>query len=66
MVITHKRLGDACQCGESLVMRDNQFYLRGEYYSGLICEKCNALWSIEGNNIFEPIIGERCHNSLNF
>ena len=54
-MIEHKKLGDACpKCGVALEERANQFYWRGVYYPGLVCSDCNGLWSIEGNNLFEP------------
>lgn len=35
----------ACpKCGERCVVRQGMFYFRGAHFSGLVCEKCNALW----------------------
>ncbi len=35
----------ACpRCGERRVVREGMFYYRGTTFSGLVCEKCNALW----------------------
>lgn len=35
----------ACpKCGERRMVREGMFHWRGTYFSGLVCEKCNALW----------------------
>ncbi len=36
----------ACpKCGERRVVREGMFHWRGTTFSGLVCEKCNALWN---------------------
>lgn len=39
--------GDPCpKCGKTLVVKLNMFALRGlGFFSGLVCEPCNALWN---------------------
>jgi hypothetical protein len=32
------------KCSTPLVVRPSMFCWRGRYFSGLVCEKCNALW----------------------
>lgn len=62
MIITHKKPGDACpSCGKPLKEKPNQFYLRGVSYPGLLC--CNALWSIEGRNIFDAQVPSEVGNA---
>lgn len=32
------------KCGEKLIVLERMFYWRGTYFTGLVCESCNALW----------------------
>lgn len=47
--IIHKK------CGQEMVVKPNMFYLRGHFYSGLVCEKCNALFGNPDDSFEEYI-----------
>lgn len=32
------------KCGNEMILKDNMFHWRGKWMSGLVCEKCNALY----------------------
>ena len=32
------------KCGTALERRPNMFYWRGQFFHGLVCPPCNALW----------------------
>lgn len=47
-----KRIGSPCpSCGAQLVRRPNKFGWRGVHYDGAVCEPCNSLWAIEGEEM---------------
>lgn len=45
------KVGDKCKCGHTLERKQNMFYWRGEYFDGAVCEPCNALYSIDGEEM---------------
>lgn len=42
-----------CTCGKECVLKENQFYLQGKYFTGYVCHPCNALYVNEEDSIFE-------------
>ena len=37
-------MSDCKKCGIPLVVKPGMFHWRGRFFSGLVCEPCNALW----------------------
>ena len=55
MEIESKSIGDPCpRCGETLQRRERMFFWRGSCSDGAVCERCNGLWSIVGEEM-EPL-----------
>lgn len=47
-----------CKCGKECVLRDGVFHLRGESFSGWVCE-CNALYENKEDSMFKFIKGKK-------
>jgi hypothetical protein len=64
MEIESKLIGDLCPtCGDPLQRRPRMFFWRGTHSDGAVCERCNALWSIAGEEM-EPLRPRRVLQTL--
>lgn len=47
-----KKIGEPCpSCATPLVRKPKMFAWRGELFDGAVCEPCNALYAIEGEEM---------------
>lgn len=44
-----------CKCGKEFVLKENMFYWRGKYFTGYVCEECNALYENKEDSMFDHI-----------
>ena len=51
------------KCTGKLVVKENMFYWRGRYFTGLVCETCNALWD-NPEDSFEDYVRETDKGSI--
>ena len=40
-------------CGDSCVLKDGMFFLHGKYFTGYVCEPCNALYQNPEDSMFK-------------
>lgn len=49
-------IGSACpKCQSEMILKENMFFWRGKYLSGLVCEKCNALYDNPKESFIEYV-----------
>jgi len=42
-------------CPDKVVKRENMFFWRGRFYSGLVCPEHNSLWDNPEDSFFEGV-----------
>jgi hypothetical protein len=47
------------KCHEPMVRRQEKFFWRGRFFSGLVCVPCNSLWD-DPDDSFEEHVGLKC------
>ena len=51
-MVDSKQIGDPCpKCRTPLVRKPRMFYWRGDYFDGAVCEPCNALYAVAGEEM---------------
>lgn len=43
------------ECGNKMIVKEKCFYWRGIYFSGLVCEKCNALYNNPADSFMDHV-----------
>ncbi len=51
----HCELPNNKDCQEEVTIKPNKFYWRGKYFSGLVCEKCNALYDNHDDSFMKHV-----------
>jgi len=50
------KAGDLCPtCTTKMEARPNMFHWRGEYFSGIVCTPCNALYDNKNNSFKDHV-----------